>query len=85
MALAVTKPKPPGIIPVHGQKSYAAAARPHFTTTSQSLILGEVVTNSIGKPTTTRIWRNARIEDSYFLDISKIANVTAQQHLQLLD
>ncbi|GAN11248.1 hypothetical protein MAM1_0515d10807 [Mucor ambiguus] len=56
---------------------------------------GEVVVDSTGTPTAsttpstnskikTRIWRNARTENGYFLDVSKIPNKTEQQHLQTL-
>ncbi|KAL9538421.1 hypothetical protein MBANPS3_010943 [Mucor bainieri] len=33
----------------------------------------------------TQIWRNARNRNGYFLDISKIANTTDRQHMQILD
>ncbi|GAN11671.1 hypothetical protein MAM1_0799c11252 [Mucor ambiguus] len=57
---------------------------------------GEVVTTRTGTPTEpataltnreikTRIWRNARTIDGYFLDISKTAGTTEQQHLKILD
>ncbi|KAK4511165.1 uncharacterized protein ATC70_012378 [Mucor velutinosus] len=57
---------------------------------------GEVVPASNGTPTAstttstngkikTRIWRNARTDNGYFLDISKIPNKTEQQHLQTID
>lgn len=95
MAFPNKKQKPTGT-PVPGQKSYAAAVRPRITTTSHSLMHGEVGTERNGTPTEsatpstkrklkTRIWRNARTNDGYFLDISKIAHTTEQQHLQTLD
>lgn len=84
MALPVTKQKPLGI-PIPGQKSYAAAARPRFPTKPHSLMHGEAVTESSGKPTTPATHLTARTNGGYFLDISKIPNTTVQQHLQALD
>ncbi|KAK4515183.1 Glycerophosphocholine phosphodiesterase [Mucor velutinosus] len=57
---------------------------------------GEVVPVRNGTPTNpttpstnrkikTRIWRNARTSDGYFLDISKVATMTEQQHLKIID
>ncbi|KAK4517427.1 uncharacterized protein ATC70_000762 [Mucor velutinosus] len=57
---------------------------------------GEVVPASNGTPTAstttstnskikTRICRNARTDNGYLLDISKIPNKTEQQHLQTID
>ncbi|CEP09626.1 hypothetical protein [Parasitella parasitica] len=95
MALFSKKQKPTGTL-VPGQKGYAAAAKTRITTTSQSLMHGEATIDSTGTPTAstthspngkikTRIWRNARTDNGYFLDISKIANTTEQQHLQILN
>ena len=95
MALPSKKQKPPGT-PVPGQKGYAAAVKSRITTTSHSLMHGEVVPERTGTPTAstttsinnkikTQIWRNARTDNGYFLDISKIANKSEQQHLQILN
>ncbi|KAK4518210.1 2-oxoisovalerate dehydrogenase subunit alpha, mitochondrial [Mucor velutinosus] len=95
MALSSKKQKKTGT-PVPGQKSYAAAVRPRITTTPHSLMHGEVVPVRNGTPTNpttpstnrkikTRIWRNARTSVGYFLDISKVATMTEQQHLKIID
>ncbi|KAK4521700.1 uncharacterized protein ATC70_004234 [Mucor velutinosus] len=95
MTLSSKKQKPPGT-PVPGQKGYAAAVKPRITTTSHSLIHGEVVPEHTGTPTAsttpptndkikTRIWRDVRTDNGYFLDISKITNKSDQQHLQILN
>lgn len=92
MALPSKKQKPTGTL-VPG---YATAAKSCITTTSHSLMHGEVVPERTGTPTApptsstngkieTRIWRNARTDNGYFLDISKIASKSEQQHLQILD
>ncbi|CEP06838.1 hypothetical protein [Parasitella parasitica] len=91
MALSSKKQNPPGA-PVPGSRSYADAASNHITTTPQSLMHREADHTCFGTPTNTqlrsiktRIWRHARTVNGYFLDISKIRNMTDQQHLIVLN